>query len=84
MIRNPLNQFAAFSGHVMNNAESQICFSPNNTPHDIRKMMSDDLGCELSNSIGIYLGNSLNGDDVKSNAFGKLYQALTPEEHTKF
>jgi len=27
---------------------------------------------------------SVDRDNVKSNAFGKLYHSLTPEEHTKF
>lgn len=70
-----LAQFDAHLGLKINTSKSQICFCPN-TPVDIRQEMSASLGCSLSNSIGIYLGNCLDGEEVRLNSFNRLVQAI--------
>lgn len=71
-----LDRSAMCSGLRTNNAKSQVCFSPN-TPHKFKKLMCKTLDCNIASNNGIYLGNCLDGEVHRKEAFSNLLNALT-------
>lgn len=76
IVNNLLLRFASISGLKVNTNKSQVYFSPN-TPPRFRKLMSKILKCPYSDTIGLYLGNTLDGENMKINSFKHLQSALS-------
>lgn len=75
-IQQLLTSFAHHSGLAKNDSKSQVCLSPN-TPRKFVKLMSKTLKCNSADTIGIYLGNCLDGKDYKQTGFQRLLDMIS-------
>lgn len=75
-----LTNFVRFSRLVKNDNKSQVNFSPN-TPAKFVRLMRKILRCKHSTTIGVYLGNCLDGENQKANAFQRIIDMISSRVH---